>query len=163
MYNPWSGDEMIDLTKLVTGLIDNLEIDEEYYFNKEEYNHKDIKDTKEVKVKGNIKRKSDNELYLNASVEGKMLIEDSISLEDIWYPFSFEIDEKIGEIQEKFENILEIVPFLWQNIVLEVPLSYTLVEDYSKYKGDGWILVSEEDTKNTPFSQLKNLEDRSDK
>ena len=163
MYNPWSGDDMIDLAKLVTGLIDYIDIDEEYTFNKEEYNYKDIKDLSKVKVKGRIEKKSDNELYIIANVSLSMLLIDSISLEDIWYPISFEIDEKISEIQENFENILEIVPFLWQNIVLEVPLSYTLVEDYSKYKGDGWKLVSEEDIKNTPFSQLKNLEDRSDK
>ena len=36
---------------------------------------------------------------------------------------------------------------LWQNIVLEVPLQFTKVEDLSKFHGDGWKLISEEEIK----------------
>ncbi len=161
-YNFVVGDFM-DLTDLLTNLKDKIEIDCEYVI-PNSYKHKDIKDLDKVKVVGKIERKTDGEIYIDIKASGRMLILDSISLDDVWYPFSFETCEKLGENSEILENRLEIVSFLWQNIVLEVPLRYTTVENYEQFKGDGWMLVSEEDVKvNTPFSILKNLEDRSDK
>ena len=67
----------------------------------------------------------------------------------------------LGKLEE---NILDIYAILWQNIVLEVPLRYSKVEDYGKYQGDGWKLVSEEELKlkNNPFSALQNNMDGSD-
>ena len=92
-----------------------------------------------------------------------MKIQDSITLEEVIYPFSIEIDDKLSDFIENNENSLDINEILWQNIVLEVPLRFTIVEDYSKIKGDGWKLVSEEDlVKNNPFNTLLKDEDRSD-
>ena len=87
-----------------------------------------------------------------------MILEDSISLDNIEYPFSIDIDENIEENLEKDENSIDILPILWQNIVLEVPLKFTKVNDLSKYNGDGWKLISEEEassTSNNPFLELK--------
>ena len=88
-----------------------------------------------------------------------MKIEDSISLEIISYPFSFEIEENLEEKELKYEKTLDIINVLWQNIVLEVPLKQTKVTDFSDYQGDGWKLVTEEERKNTnnPFSELANM------
>ena len=87
-----------------------------------------------------------------------MILEDSISLDNVEYPFSIDIDENIEENLEKAENSIDILPILWQNIVLEVPLRFTKVNDLSKYNGDGWKLISEEEassTSNNPFLELK--------
>ena len=56
----------------------------------------------------------------------------------------------------KNKNTLDIFSFLWENIVLEVPLQFTKVEDLSKFHGDGWRLISEDSLKreNNPFSDL---------
>ena len=64
----------------------------------------------------------------------------------------------IKKYLEKDENSIDILPILWQNIVLEVPLRFTKVNDLSKYNGDGWKLISEEEassTSNNPFLELK--------
>ena len=52
--------------------------------------------------------------------------------------------------------LLDIFQFLWENIVLEIPLQFTKVKDLSKFHGDGWKLVSEDEltTRNNPFSDL---------
>ena len=64
---------------------------------------------------------------------------------------------------EKDKNSLDIIEVLCQNIVLEVPLRYSIVSDYSKYQGDGWKLVSEEEVvNNNPFNTLLKDEDWSD-
>ena len=153
---------MIDLTKLISGFTDKIDIDEEYTVNIED--NSNISDISRVKVKGDISLSSDGEYYTNLLCTGEMLIKDSISLEDVWYPFSFTIDENIDDLDKNDENILDICAVLWQNIVLEVPLRYSVVEDYDKYQGDGWKLVSEEELrlKNNPFSALQNNMDGSD-
>ena len=154
--------KMIDLTKLLSGFVDTLEIDEEYDIPVND--NTDIYDLSKVKVKGDISLSSDGEYYTNLLCSGEMLIKDSISLEDVWYPFSFTIDENINDLEKNDENILDILAILWQNIVLEVPLRYSVVEDYDKYQGDGWKLVSEEELriKNNPFSALQKNMDGSD-
>ena len=153
--------KMIDLTTLVSGFTDSMSIDEEYTLDNR---NEDITDLKPVKVKGDISLNSDGEFYTNLVVNGEMLIKDSISLEEVWYPFSFTIDENIDDLEKKEENILDIYAILWQNIVLEVPLRYSKVVDYEKYQWDGWKLVSEEELKlkNNPFSALQNNMDGSD-
>ena len=154
--------KMIDLTKLISGFTDSINIDEEYDIKVED--NTSISDLSKIKVKGDISLASDGEYYTNLLCSGEMLIKDSISLEDVWYPFSFTIDENIDDLDKNDENILDICAILWQNIVLEVPLRYSVVEDYDKYQGDGWKLVSEEELrlKNNPFSALQNNMDGSD-
>ena len=93
---------------------------------------------------------------INCSIEGNMVIEDSISLEPVEYPFSIKYDDIIEENCKKNENTLDIFSFLWENIVLEVPLQFTKVKDFSKFQGDGWKLVSENELteSNNPFREL---------
>ena len=154
---------MIDLTGLLCGSFEELNIDGEYVIPKEIFDNSNIIDLDKVVINNekNIKDK-ENELNIIASVKGKMKINDSITLEEVWYPFEIQIDEKLNEFIEKNQKYLDILSFLWQNIVLEVPLRYTLVSDYSIYHGDGWKLVSEEELVNNPFKTLLNNEDRSD-
>ena len=152
---------MIDLTSLLNDSTSRIDIDEEYEV--KDWKNKDIKDLSLIKTKGFLERKEDD-IFLNVDCSGKMLIEDSISLDEVWYPFSFNIDENIKEFPQKEENYLDIIEILCQNIEVEVPLRYTLVTDYQEYIGDGWKLVSEEELEdsNNPFKALQNTMDRSD-
>ena len=85
-----------------------------------------------------------------------MLLEDAISLDDIYYDFKIDMDDKIFENVENLTNSLDLYEFLWENIVLEVPERYTKVQDISKYRGEGWSLITEEekDNKDNPFKDL---------
>ena len=85
-----------------------------------------------------------------------MIIPDSITLENIEYPYEIEYDDYLEDNCKKNENILDIFQLLWENIVLEVPLQFTKVKDLSKFHGDGWKLVSEDELvkNNNPFSDL---------
>ena len=95
--------------------------------------------------------------YIKAKITGNIIVQDSISLEPLEYPISIEYDDILEENCKKNENTLDIFQFLWENIVLEIPLKFTKVEDLSKFHGDGWRLISEEEltqTNNNPFSEL---------
>ena len=153
---------MIDLTQLYTS-IDKISIDGIYKIPNEIIVDERIHELSEIELTNSIIEKIEGELFIKTEINGKMKISDSISLEDVWYPFNIKIDEKIDDFIEKGEKYLDIIAFLWQNIVLEVPLRYSIVKDYSKYQGDGWKLVSEEElVNNNPFNTLLKNEDRSD-
>jgi len=146
----------IDLTSLNSNVTPVVEIDTNLSFSKQYLNNSTIKKLDNVKVKGTIKKDSNNDNILSLLVEGSMLIEDSVNLEDINYPFSIQIEEKISE---KNENTIDIMDILWQNIILEIPLKFTNVKDYSKFQGEGWKLVSEDELKDeyNPFNELDSI------
>ena len=152
---------MIDLTNLFVGNISSISLDGSYIIPKHYFKNSDILGLSEIELKGNIKAQED-EYIISANIKGSMKINDSINFEEVNYPFNIEISENLDEFLEKNKKSLDIIEFLWQNIVLEVPLRYTEVKDFSKYLGDNWKLVSEDELKNNPFETLLNNEDGSD-
>lgn len=147
---------IVELSELLNDITKEIKIVENISFDDSYIQYNDIKKLDNVKVDCLIFKDANNELVLKGKVTGKMLIEDSISLEDVFYPFSIEIDENIEETLQKNENSIDIIDILWQNIILEVPLRYTTISDLSKFNGDGWKLVDEDNVKhNNPFSELK--------
>ena len=143
----------IKLDSLNSGVVEEIIVNEDVLFDKEIYSE-EIKDLKNVRFNGKIYKNSADEIVLEGILKGTMILEDSISLDEIPYNFAINIEE----ILENDENTIDIIPILWQNTVLEVPLRYTKVEDYSSYSGDGWKLISEEEgsiNKNNPFLELR--------
>ena len=127
-------------------LINNemIDISGIYYFNKT-FNYPEILRTFPVEVKGNIINNDYQTIHINCNIKTNITIEDSVTLEEVNYPINIEIDEDIDKIYIKNENSLDILAFLWENIVLEVPTYFTEVKDISKIHGDGWKLIREED------------------
>ena len=152
----------IDLTTLHSYVVDKVDITNTYSIPSGYFSASDVKKLDNLKVEGYIYLSpSEDDIdteqdSIKCKIEGKMLLEDSISLEPVEYPFSIEYDDIIEENCKKNENTLDIFQFLWENIVLEVPLQFTKVKDFSKFKGDGWKLVSEDEItqENNPFSEL---------
>lgn len=150
----------IDLSSLHSNSVSFIDISGSYNLDPSYFVGTDIIELKEINVIGKIylDEGPDGSLidYIDASIKGTMIVLDSISLEKIEYPFSIEYNDACEENCKKNENTLDIFQFLWENIVLEVPLQFTKVEDLSKFHGDGWKLVSEEELRNTnnPFSEL---------
>ncbi len=149
----------IDLTKLNNNIVTVIDIDKSISIDENLISSTDILDLENIHVKGKITKNSTGDNILNVKVEGTMILEDSISLEEIPYQFSFVLEDEILKNEENDGNTLDLLEILWQNIVLEVPLKFTNVEDLSKFKGNGWKLVSEKELKdeNNPFNDLKSL------
>ena len=150
----------IDLSLLNSNTVSEIDISNIYSIPKSYYENTDIISLDNINVVGKIK-KIDNEedestIYIDAIIDGVMIIPDSISLEEVEYPFHIEYNDFYEENDKNNENVLDIFSFLWENIVLEVPLQFTKVTDLSKFHGDGWKLISEEDRNHeaNPFSEL---------
>jgi len=121
-----------------------IDISNIYYFN-ENFNYPEIKKISPVKVEGKIIQDDYKNPHIKCKIKATINIEDSITLNTIKYPINIEIDEDLDKIYIKNENSLDILTFLWENIVLEVPTYFTEVKDLSKIHGDGWRLIREED------------------
>lgn len=129
--------------------INGLKIDETVDFDESYYKNTDIIELKNVKVTGFIKRNIEQDFLLSLKVNGSMKIPDARTLQAIDYPFTLEMEEKIDEANdeiqeylEKKQNILDIMGILWENIVLEVPISISTSEN-TLQEGNGWELVEE--------------------
>ena len=152
----------IDYSLLVSGTKNEIDISNTYNISKEYFENTDVLALNEIEVNGKIyqgmSEDDPDELveYIKCNIKGTMTIADSISLEPVEYPFSIEYDDIIEENCKKSENTLDIFQFLWENIVLEVPLQFTKVKDLSEFHGDGWKLISEDElkTSNNPFNDL---------
>lgn len=123
-----------------------------------------IYDLENARVFGKFYIDSMKDVILDCKFIGTMFIEDSISLEKVPYNFEINIEENLNDIKENYQdcyvfskNTLDLIKVLWQNIVLEVPISYTKVYD-ANLKGNGWELKTEEKSKDID-PRLKKLED----
>lgn len=148
----------IDLTKLHNNIQDSIDITGTYKLDSSYYKDSDIMDLSSIKVDGEIiEKENDDDIndYIICKISGSMVLLDSISMERVEYPFLIEYDDFIEENCFLDENILDIFEFLWENILLEVPLHYTKVEDIHKFSGDGWKLIREDEVRNNnPFYDL---------
>ena len=146
----------IDLSLLHSHSVDEIDITGTYNIPKEYYDNTDIIRLNSIKTTGKITLDEEDNDYINATITGSMIIHDSISYEEVEYPFTIEYDDLLEENTKKNENLLDIFAFLWENIVLEVPLQFTKVSDLSKFHGDGWRLISEDERsyQSNPFSEL---------
>lgn len=143
----------IDLTKLITGITDRLDINEEINIDENYLDSSEIKDISKVIVKGFIYPYEGNyELSLN--IKCTLTLVCSISLEDVNYNVDININELISddisskEIEENnkiINNTIDLIPIIWQNIILEVPLKVVSPNiKPENVKGDGWRFITDE-------------------
>lgn len=155
----------IDLTSLLT-IKDNLiNIDMPLEIEEEKLKNTNIRNIKNTSFVGNIS-KNDEMYTLSGSIQGTMVLSDDMTLEDVDYDFDIKIDEKFMEFSDDLENNLKIInnsldifPFLWQNILLEVPSKVRKTGQNPKLSGDNWKVITEDEleTINKSLSSLKEL------
>ena len=156
---------IIELNKIPT---QGLEIEEDIVLSKELYKNANIIDIKDIHIQGNINYDYENNMIINLETKGVFLLQDSITLDPIDYLFSCIIEEKIenieeycGNFYEKSKNTLDISEILWENIVLEIPISATKANSEERnLNGNGWELAQENTNKIDPrFAKLQELLD----
>lgn len=151
-----------DLTRLNNNIDKEVKVDLDYKFLPSELTGTDLLDCK-CSVKGEIIKSSLGEITLNLMVNGTMVLPCAITLKPVDYPFNIEIEGTIDELLEKNTkkcvNTLDIFPIIWENILMEIPMRVVSEEAKDiKLSGDGWKLVTEEET-NKPLSGLADLLD----
>jgi len=155
----------IDLTNLIINKVDKILLDIDVNFPSDYFNESDIRKLTNCKFQGNISKNYSGDYTIDGILSGVMVLADSVTLEDVNYQFKSEINEKFSEYDENFDNNLKIIKnrldislFLWQNILVEVPLKFSDKKNNNlTLKGDGWRLITEDELNignNSPFSEL---------
>ena len=101
-----------------------------------------------------------------------MLLPCAITLKPVKYPFNIEISGEIEELMENFEenernfqNSIDILPIIWENILMEIPMRVVSEEAKDsdiKMEGNGWKFVTEEEEITSPLSELMDYLDDSE-
>lgn len=121
---------------------------------KELYQNTDILDMEKVFLKFEIYKDMNQDDILVLESTGTMFLEDARSLERVPFAFHINMEEKIDESSEmcgrfltNSQNTLDILSILWENIVLEIPISYTVSEPLKNEENTGYKVVGEESLK----------------
>ncbi len=135
-------------------------LDEDITFPEEFYENTDIIRLEDIHVGGDVFYNLSDEIEANIRITGKMILKDAITLEEISKNLDIdiaEILEKTAKYYKKEQNTLDKLEFLWENIVLEVPISLTKSSGIN-LKGEGWELNrDEEDDINPELAKLKDI------
>lgn len=156
----------IDITRLKSGIDSQVEIDMLYSFDKEMLKKTDIISLDNISVKGYITSNSIDDYDLDVNVDGIMVLPSSLTLEPTDYKFSIKIEgnidellKEINEILKKNQNTIDILPIIWENILMEIPIRVVGDKNQNlQMEGDGWKLITEEEKKLNPeLQKLKDL------
>ena len=160
---------LINLSKLITNISDEITFNDEVEIDKSYLENTDIKDISKVKVEGSI-RPYENNFELNMNIKCTLTLICSISLKDVKYDININVNEIIGESTDEVEieennkiinNTIDLIPIIWQNIILEVPLK-VISPDVKRenLEGDGWKFITEEKVDNKDIDpRLEKLKD----
>ena len=122
-----------------------LNIDNDFELSGDYYKNTDIRALKNLHVDGEITIDYEDEILLNINISGIMILPCAVTLKDVEYKFQSDINESIGKFEEIYKNnknSLDISDFLWENIVLEIPIRVVSRDiEPSNTSGDGWELV----------------------
>ena len=140
---------VIDLTLINYNKEEEINIDEDLYFSKDDLKDTEIIDLKGVHVKGKVYKDSLDSIVLEATVSGAMIIPSSRTLKPTKYEFETDIEENISENEEnskKIQKSIDILPIIWENILMEIPIRVINPDEVDEnLKGDGWELITDED------------------
>ncbi len=140
----------IDLLKL--NYSDKIDVDTDINYSDDYLKDSDIIHLNNVHVSGTIKTDIEFNYDVNFTLTGEMIINDSLTGDEVPYKFNTNIEEKL----ENSLKSLDLIEFLWQYIVMEIPMRFTLCDDLS-VKNDDYEVISEEEykeKKNNPFKDF---------
>ena len=161
-----------DIIRLNNNIDKFISVNETYTFTQDELMGTDLLKLEDVKVEGEIFKNSLGNIELNVDVEGVMVLPCALTLKPVDYPFLITISGEIEELMENmeenernFQNTIDILPIIWENILMEIPMRVVSEEAKNmdmNISGDGWKFVTEEEETKSPLSELMNLLDDSE-
>ena len=140
----------IDLLKL--NYTDVIDVDNDITYSDNYIKDSGIIHLNNVHVSGTIKTDIEFNYDVNFKLKGEMIINDSLTGEEVPYKFNTNIEEKL----ENSLKSLDLIAFLWQYIVMEIPMRFTMHDELSIKKDDYEVISEEEykEKKNNPFKDF---------
>ena len=155
----------IDITRLKSGIDHQIQIDEEISFDQEKLKNTDILSLDNVKVFGSVFSNHSNSYDIDLSVSGIMILPSSLTLKPVEHLFEIKIEGNVEELlaemnetSKKIQNTIDILPIIWENILMEIPMRIVSDESEKPLEGEGWRLITEQEGNVNPeLQKLKDL------
>lgn len=148
---------IIDLLRLNNNIEKSIPIDEELKLSEEDLKKADLLDLKDTRIKGTIYKNAIGNIEVELNITGIMVLECARTLKPVDYPFNINVDvdeDEIAEIDENFkknQNSLDILPIIWENILVEIPMR-VVSEDATEIE-----IKNNNSNQNSAFEKLKSL------
>ena len=142
-------------------------IDEVYSFDEIALQNTDMLSLSDIHVNGVIRSNVTGSYQISLTICGEMVLACAVTLKPVNYPFSIDVDGDVHELQqeidenyEKMENSIDILPIIWENILMEIPLRVVSEEaKNAEIKGDGWRLITKRESVSEINPELEKLKD----
>lgn len=142
-------------------------IDEVCSFDQSDLKNTDMLELRDVHVNGVVRSNMAGGYQLSFTISGEMILACAVTLQPVTYPFSIDVDgdahelqQEIDENYEKMENSIDILPIIWENILMEIPLRVVSEEaKNAEMQGDGWKLITERESVSETNPELEKLKD----
>lgn len=112
-----------------------------------EYKSADIKRLEDIRAVGSIIDNGTDEYEISMHITGYGIYRSAINLDDVKRKIDIEYSDfikNLPDIYKKSANTLDILPIIWENILLEIPIRAVNSSDtFAKTQGDGWEIISE--------------------
>ena len=156
----------IDITSLKTRNNNVVEFSNSLVFPKEKLDETELKDLKNVEVKGSIKRNLTDAFDITLNIQGIMVLPCALTLKPVDYPFTINVEGNLEELLQEIDNhntlgnIVDILPIIWENILMEIPMRVISDDaNIDEAHGEGWQVINdlEADIINPALEKLKDL------
>ena len=112
------------------------------------YKEESIKEFKDLKCEGYILDNGTKDYEVAFQLTGTMILSSAINGSDVPYELNINYDDFVTNLVENYKksaNTLDILPILWENILLEIPIrAVNLRDEFVKTEGDGWEILKTE-------------------
>lgn len=113
--------------------------------NFESLSHESIKEIIDAHCEGYIKDNGTEDYELVFHLTGQMILKSAINSSDVLYDFDIHFDELVTDLVSNYKksaNVLDILPILWENILLEIPIRAVNDDDqFLETSGEGWEIL----------------------
>lgn len=123
-----------------------LDFDESPDF--KDYHDDRIIDLENIKVQGYIIDNGTDDYELKFHLTGVMNLKSAINNSKVPYNLDVNYEEFVNNLVENYKkssNSLDILPIIWENILLEIPIRATNEGDtFESTSGEGWEILESE-------------------
>ncbi len=114
----------------------------------EGYTNDEIRSIDNINCKGYILDNGTEEYEVNLHITGHLTLISAINNEDVPFEIDTEYDDFVNNLVENYKNSsnsLDILPIIWENILLEIPIRAINENDsYELTEGNGWEVLESE-------------------
>lgn len=112
------------------------------------YEHEEIKRFENIHVKGTVLDNGTEDYEVKFHLTGTMILKSAVNGSDVFFDLDINYDDFVTNLVENYKNSansLDILPILWENILLEIPIRAVNKDDaFVSVEGEGWEILETE-------------------